>query len=637
MKPTGNIVLLLISWALLNACGFPEGHSDLNNLNNLNNVNNANNAQCGDGVRTAGETCDGDDLGGQLCTDLGAFSGGTLACAADCLGYDTSGCVSGLTDDASMLLSGEVLAGIEITLDDDAVNSIWQQSELYVFSDVVITVDGRRHELPSTGLRLKGRWGSFRQLDGKAAFLLKFDKFVADRRFFGLEKLALNNMVQDPSMIHEQLGYRLFRGMNVPAPRAGYATVRVNGELYGLYATIESADNPDFLDRWFGGHDGSLYEGEYGTDLLDDLVTSFDQDNGADVGFSDLRELTNQLDAMTDPETFMTDVSQFIDLDAYLRFAATEIFLGHWDGYAWTRNNYFLYRRPGDGRWLWIPWGIDQTFVDYLDNWGGDGRLERMCLQSRPCRVALGAAFEQVIETAAALGLAGQTDVLRDRIRDAATADPRREYPIGAVADGITWTRIFLENRPDDVLARMSCIDPDTVDNDDDGASGCGFDCDDGDDTVYPGAPETCNGRDDDCDGLIDNHPDCPHCQEHAAPQGGTLLYCFWPLNYLDAEADCAVQGGHLASIHDASTQDTIAATALGIAGQNWWIGANDLDTEGTFTWTDGTPFDAAFWADGEPNNADGWENCAHLASWAGGRWNDIPCDYTMYYVCHVP
>ncbi|MBU1068908.1 hypothetical protein KJ975_04985, partial [Myxococcota bacterium] len=227
--------------------------------------------------------------------------------------------------------------------------------------------------------------------------------------------------------------------------------------------------------------------------------------------------------------------------------------------------------------------------------------------------------------------------VLRDRIRDAATADPRREYPIGAVADGITWTRIFLESRPDDVLGRMSCIDPDTVDNDDDGASGCGVDCDDGDDTVYPGAPETCNGRDDDCDGLIDNHPDCPHCQEHAAPLGGTLLYCFWPLNYLDAEADCVAQGGHLASIHDAGTQDTIAATALGIVGQNWWIGANDLDSEGTFTWTDGTPFDATFWADGEPNNADGWENCAHLASWAGGRWNDIPCDYSMYYVCYAP
>ncbi len=623
----------LVPWWIV-SCGFPEGHSRLNNVNNTNNIVNP---VCGDGQISDGEVCDGDALGGLSCADLGDFSGGSLACAADCLTLDTSGCVVNATDDASLLLSGELIADVEITLDDNAVNSIWQQSDVYVYADVVVTVQGRRHELASSGLRLKGRYGSFRQLDGKAAFLIKFDKFIADRRFFGLEKLALNNMVQDASMIHEQLGYRLFRGMNVPAPRAGYARVTVNGQPYGLYATIESSDNPDFLNRWFGAHSGNLYEGEYGGDLFDDLVTSFDQDNGDPVGFADLQALTDALDAMVNPETFMTDVAAVIDIEEYLRFAATEIFLGHWDGYAWTRNNYFLYRRPSDGRWSWIPWGIDQTFSDYLDNWGGDGRLERMCLQSTPCRTALGAAFEQVIATADGLGLAGQTEVLRTRIRMAAEADPRKEYSFQSVTDGITWTRYFLEGRPDDIRGRMACMDPDTIDVDQDGASGCGFDCNDNDDTVYPGAPEVCNGRDDNCDGLIDNHPDCPHCQEQPGTAGGTLLYCFLPLNFLEAEADCVAQGGHLVSIHDQATQDLVVNTAAGIAPQDWWIGGNDLDVEGTFAWTDGTAFDTGFWADGEPNDYNGGEDCAHLASWAGGRWNDMPCDVGMYYVCFVP
>ena len=29
-------------------------------------------------------------------------------------------------------------------------------------------------------------------------------------------------------------------------------------------------------------------------------------------------------------------------------------------------------------------------------------------------------------------------------------------------------------------------------------------DCDDGDDTIYPGAPELCDGKDNDCDGIVD-------------------------------------------------------------------------------------------------------------------------------------
>ncbi|MDC0670711.1 hypothetical protein [Nannocystis radixulma] len=38
---------------------------------------------CGDGVRTGREACDGGDLGGQTCAELG-FAGGTLACDASC-------------------------------------------------------------------------------------------------------------------------------------------------------------------------------------------------------------------------------------------------------------------------------------------------------------------------------------------------------------------------------------------------------------------------------------------------------------------------------------------------------------------------------------------------------------------------
>jgi hypothetical protein len=42
------------------------------------------------------------------------------------------------------------------------------------------------------------------------------------------------------------------------------------------------------------------------------------------------------------------------------------------------------------------------------------------------------------------------------------------------------------------------------ADKDGHGAAPCGDDCDDVDPSVHPGAPEVCNGRDDNCDGYID-------------------------------------------------------------------------------------------------------------------------------------
>ena len=50
-------------------------------------------AFCGDGVAEAGEQCDGADLGGRTCADVG-FTGGTLACASHCT-FDTRGCMAG--------------------------------------------------------------------------------------------------------------------------------------------------------------------------------------------------------------------------------------------------------------------------------------------------------------------------------------------------------------------------------------------------------------------------------------------------------------------------------------------------------------------------------------------------------------
>ncbi len=48
---------------------------------------------CGDGTRTGSETCDGADLGGVGCGDVG-FDGGELMCAADCSLFITTACTT---------------------------------------------------------------------------------------------------------------------------------------------------------------------------------------------------------------------------------------------------------------------------------------------------------------------------------------------------------------------------------------------------------------------------------------------------------------------------------------------------------------------------------------------------------------
>ena len=145
-------------------------------------------------------------------------------------------------------------------------------------------------------MRLKGRWGSGYGLDGKAAFKIKFPN--SRQRVGGMEKLTLNNMVQDGSYITETISYELFRGMGVPAPRTGYAVVTLNGLDYGLHLNVETPDDRMF-SRWFPNEDTKhLYEGSYGCcynwqDPYSD--EHFDVDEGDRADRSDLAALLNTL------------------------------------------------------------------------------------------------------------------------------------------------------------------------------------------------------------------------------------------------------------------------------------------------------------------------------------------------------
>ena len=536
------------------------------------------------------------------------------------------------------LFAPGTIAAFDLKLKQAAIDSLAKDPKLYVLGDLTVTLGGEVTELVDIGVRLKGNYGSFRDLDQKAAFLLDFDRYVDDQLLDGLEKLAVNNMVQDPSMEREVLDYELFRAGGVPAPRAAHAVVTVNGEPYGLYTTVESVDNKEFLKSWFGDTSGSLYEGAYGSDLLVDLIPSFDQDNGDNIDFMDLQALVAALDAIVDPDQFVTEASKVIDLDNFLTMAATEIYLGHWDGYAWTRNNFFIYRRPSDMRWVFMPWGVDQTLQDYLDPFGGQGRVNQMCDASLECRKLLAAKFEAVVARVDELGLAVTAQTIADNVRPAALADPRKEYDIGSVDDRVAANIDFLTNRGNAVKAQLQCTDPKAVDVDKDGFSGCSDDCDDNNKAVHPGAPEVCDLDDDNCDGQWDNDPKCPQCikQPLPAPAIGNAAFCFGAKTWVDAEADCVKQGGHLLSMHDLKMQTFAINGAFAIQDTDWWIGLSDLKAEGTYVWTDGTPFNFNRWAGGEPNNA-GDEDCAHLAPWAGGDWNDMFCLQERPYICRVP
>ena len=230
-------------------------------------------------------------------------------------------------------------------------------ADIYTRFSADVTVDGETHS--DAGVRKKGFVGS--QSDVKPSLKIRFDKYADGQALGGvLERMTLNNGLQDDSLIRTCMSFAAFAAADYPAPRCNFASVSVNGENLGVYANVEDIEHT-MLAREFADADGNLYEGTV-SDFHPTYRGTFEKktNSGAD-DWSDIDALTA---AVQDPSAAGWDgLRNGVDLDRFLTFWALEVLIAHWDGYAGNRNNYWFYREPG-GAFVFIPWGVDQVFSD---------------------------------------------------------------------------------------------------------------------------------------------------------------------------------------------------------------------------------------------------------------------------------
>ena len=132
------------------------------------------------------------------------------------------------------------------------------ENEEYVACAAVI--DGESYK--NVALRAKGNTSlsSVRAMDSsRYSFKLEFDHFNKNETYHGLDKLCLNNIIQDKSYMKDYLTYRLMEQFGVDAPLCSYVWITVNGEDWGLYLAVEGVED-SFLQRNYGNDGGELYK-----------------------------------------------------------------------------------------------------------------------------------------------------------------------------------------------------------------------------------------------------------------------------------------------------------------------------------------------------------------------------------------
>ena len=180
-----------------------------------------------------------------------------LAFCAPALGYEAAsgGVVLGYEE---RLFDTSVVHTIDIVMDDWEGFIAGCEDEEYVLCDLVI--DGE--EQPGAGIRAKGNTSLSSVAaygNDRYSFKIEFDHYDSSLSYYGLDKLNLNNIIQDNTYMKDFLSYQLMAAAGAAAPLCSYVWITVNGEDWGLYLAVEGVEE-SFLLRNYGTDYGELYK-----------------------------------------------------------------------------------------------------------------------------------------------------------------------------------------------------------------------------------------------------------------------------------------------------------------------------------------------------------------------------------------
>jgi hypothetical protein len=173
-----------------------------------------------------------------------------------------------------------------------------------------------------------------------------------------------------------------------------------------------------------------------------------------------------------------------------------------------------------------------------------------------------------------------------------------------------------------------------TTDADADGFPECN-DCDDDNDQVNPDGVEVCDAADNDCNGVVDDGAVCP-CDMVYYKDHAYMLCSSTTRIWSKARERCIAYGYDLATVDDVLEDDWLDGEIDSRSTDIWLFGLNDITTEGTFVWADGSASTYRNWDTYEPNNYVPPQDCGALNVPSNGAWHDHYCDQAENYICET-
>ena len=231
-------------------------------------------------------------------------------------------------------------------------NSCWRLCPKRVY--VPASFRWRDVSVKKVAIRFKGNSSSNPNQQHKRSYLVKFDKYDDDGRFFGLRRVSFDNGVQFGSLFSEPIITEILRDQGIKTHRCNFAKLYLNGEYIGVYGNVERIDQ-SFIENHLPDPSGQLFkvdEGGPGANLqfLGDDPSAYKRafeakSKSAKKKRERLVDLIRFING-AEKNGFAAKLEAKLELDDFLQVTAVMLLSGAFDQLTgWNPHNYYLYQQ----------------------------------------------------------------------------------------------------------------------------------------------------------------------------------------------------------------------------------------------------------------------------------------------------
>lgn len=232
-----------------------------------------------------------------------------------------------------------------------------------------LTVDGKTYE--GVGVHFRGASSYFTVGEGRKRSLnVSLDFTHKDQNVGGYRTLNLLNSHEDPSFLRTVLHSHIAREY-LPAPKANFVQVVVNGENWGIYVSVQQF-NKEFTREFFGSTKGARWKvqgspGGRGTfAYLGDDQEAYEniyilKTKESPKVWADLANLMKVLNE-TPADRLEAALKPILDVEGALKFLALENTLINNDGY-WIRTSDYATYQDDSGKFHLVPHDMNECFA----------------------------------------------------------------------------------------------------------------------------------------------------------------------------------------------------------------------------------------------------------------------------------